>query len=65
MSDHEESPADGSQASNAPTSRIDGLKIVLSTYDRSTDPKQWLRQLQKVKKAKKWAGLTFAHRESR
>ena len=55
MSDHEEkSFADSSQASSMPASRANGLKIVLSTYDRPTDPKQWLQQLEKVKKAKNW-----------
>jgi len=55
MSDHEEkSFADSSQASSMPASRATGLKIVLSTYDRSIDPKQWLQQLEKVKKAKNW-----------
>lgn len=28
-----------------------GLKIILPIYDGSTDPKSWLRQLEKIKKA--------------
>ena len=55
MSDHEEERSDeSSQASNAPASRGDGLKMVISTYDGSTDPKQWLRQLEKIKKVINW-----------
>ena len=41
-------------SSTTPVSSASGLKIVLSTYDGSTDPKQWLRQLEKVQKAKTW-----------
>ena len=47
-------PDQEQQGGNNANSKLDGLKIVLSTYDGSSDPKPWLRQLEKVQRAKKW-----------
>ena len=32
-----------------------GLKIILPTYDGSTDLKSWLHQLEQIRKAKSWS----------
>ena len=52
MSENEE-PANNAVSSTTEGS-MRGLKIVLSTYDGSIEPKHWLRQLEKVQKAKSW-----------
>ena len=43
-----------SHSSSTSVSRAHDPKILLPTYDESTDPKQWFRQLEKIKKAKNW-----------
>ena len=35
--------------------KTETLKVNLPTYDGSTDPKIWLRSLEKIRKAKKWS----------
>ena len=41
--------------STSENTNFSGLKIVLPTYDGSTDPKSWLRQPDKIRKAKNWS----------
>ena len=41
--------------STSENTNFSGLKIILPTYDGSTDPKSWLRQLDKIRKAKNWS----------
>ena len=53
MSDAEEVQA-GAQAEGTAT-KTETLKVNLPTYDRSLDPKVWLRSIEKIRKAKKWS----------
>ena len=50
----EEAPSTSSGNSQSSGSKVDGIKIILPTYDGATDPKTWLRQLEKIQKAKQW-----------
>lgn len=50
----DESPSTSSSNAESSGSKVDGIKIILPTYDGSTDPKTWLRQLEKIQKAKQW-----------
>ena len=58
----EEAEATPSKSENT---NFRGLKIILSTYDGSTDPKSWLCQLETIRKAKNWseAKLSECHCE--
>lgn len=38
--------------STSENTNFSGLKIILLTYDGSTDPRSWLRRLKKIRKAK-------------
>ena len=52
---HSEDTLDSSNSSSTtPLGSASGLKIVFSTYDGTTDPKQWLQQFERVQKAKGW-----------
>ena len=45
----------GAAPSTSENTNFSGLKIILPTYGGSTDPKSWLRQLEKIRKAKNWS----------
>lgn len=54
MSDSEEVQP-GETAGSAVAAKTETLKVTLPTYDGSSDPKVWLRSLEKIRKAKKWS----------
>ncbi len=51
MSDEDETV----QVAESTQSTVESLRIKLPGYDGMVDPKSWLRQLEKAKKAKKWS----------